>query len=202
MGITRDVDKAFRLANAGVQTGCPHCKGALACCLLHGWGTKKDVDLALKFTKESSAEYSKYGNYLMAYIILGLTNVDAALSTKHGIQLHDTQRALFLLSSASDQGLVEAHSDLAYASQINTAHPDLARVYRLYCQAADFGHPAATECVGHMLLRGLGTPVDKVAAARHLKVAAASGCMAALRLLPECEDAVRDASEKVVRATL
>jgi hypothetical protein len=53
-----------------------------------------------------------------------------------------------------------------------------------------------------MLLRGLGTPVDKVAAARHLKVAAASGCMAALRLLPECEDAVRDASEKVVRATL
>jgi TPR repeat protein len=201
--VTKDVNKAYQLAYAGAQVGCHHCKGALACCLVHGWGTERDADQGLKLAKESLFQGSKYGNYMWGYCLLGLGNIDEAVGVKHcNNPKQDSHHAGLYLSAASDLGLVEAHNELAFAYQSIDAFRDLSDAYRLYCQAADFGHPAAIESAGYCLLRGVGTHVDIVAAARHLKVAAESGCIGALRLLLECEDASRDTSADKVRATL
>lgn len=192
-----------------MQAGCHHCKGALACCLLHGWGTERDVDQALALAKESSTQGSKYGNYMLGYALSGLCDIDDALFVKHGVkEQHKAEQAGMLFSAASDSGLVEAHYELAHAFQSKDAFQNPEHVFRLCCQAADFGHPAAHESVGYFLLRGTGAPVDKVAAARHLKAAAESGCMGALRLLSECESVPkniytsRDSSGNQVRIAL
>jgi TPR repeat protein len=204
--MSKDPNRAYQIALAGVRAGCHHCKGALACCLLHGWGSERDVDHALALAKESSTQGSKYGYYMLGYALSDFCGIDDALYVKHGIKEQDkAEQAGMLFSAASDSGLVEAHYELAHAFQSKDAFQNPEQVFRLCSQAADFGHPAAHESVGYFLLRGTGTRVDKVAAARHLEAAAESGCIGALRLLSECESvpknvyASRDSSGNQVR---
>ena len=201
VGITKDVSRAYSLAYAGAQAGCHHCKGALACCLAHGWGTSRDIDQALQLTIASSEQSSKFGNYMLGFFISGLGNIDEAQSIKYGMKAKREARLdAFHLSAASDQGLVEGRNELAYHLQHKEASRDRERAFHLYSEAASFGHPGANESVGYFLMRGVGTTMDKVAAARYLNIAADAGCLGALRLLLELGDPSRDVSTDMVRA--
>ena len=194
----------MKLAQAGVKMGCHHCKGSLACCRVHGSGSSRDVEQALQLARESAAQGSKYGLYMMGYFIMGLGSVGPALCAKYGFkEKEEDERAAVYFRQACDLGLVEAFNELAFLLQnSNSVAKDTKEAFRLYTIAAGFGHPAANEGVGYFLLRGIGTSVDKAAAGRHLKVAAELGCVAAPRMLLECEDPSPDSSAKKVRLPL
>ena len=184
--------------------GCYHCKGALACCLAHGWGGSRDAEKALQLAQESAGQGSKYGLYMMGYFVMGLGSLGKDVSAKYGFrEKEEDERAAVYFRQACDLGLVEAFNELAFLLQnSNSVAKDSKEAFRLYTIAAGFGHPAANEGVGYFLLRGIGTSVDKAAAARHLKVAAELGCVAAPRMLLECQDPSHDTSAKKVRVSL
>jgi TPR repeat protein len=159
------------------------------------------MDLALQLTIASSEQSSKFGNYMLGFFISGLGNIDEALSIKYGMKAkREAKLDAFYLSAASDQGRVEGRNELAYHLQHKEASRDRERAFQLYSEAASFGHPGANESVGYFLMRGVGTTMDKVAAARYLNIAADAGCLGALRLLLELGDPSRDVSTDMVRA--
>jgi TPR repeat protein len=150
-GVSVQHDLAHNLARQGALLGCEHSQGALAHCLLNGWGVAKNIAAALKLARESGAKGSYMGQYVLA-----IASVQVYVSSVHNNE-STLLGVLQNLKLASDQGLPEAR--FGYAIALITFFTDMesvqrGKVYkqamRLYEQAAFGGVVAAQESLKPM----------------------------------------------------
>ena len=95
--------QAFALASAGAALGCAHSKGALARCLMSGFGTRVSVRSADEFARESAQSGSCIGQYVVG------------LACKMGGEdpLRGKAAAVRWLHLAAEQGYASAQFDLS-----------------------------------------------------------------------------------------
>ena len=63
--VPQDYKRAFALALAGAGMGCAHSKGVLGCCYAYGRGVAEDRAKGLECVRESAAECSCMGQFVM-----------------------------------------------------------------------------------------------------------------------------------------
>lgn len=131
-GVPVQHELAHNLARQGAVLGCEHSQGAVAHCLLNGWGVAKNVAAALKLAKESAAKGSYMGQYVLA----------AASIQVYVPSVHNNEATLLgvlqNLKLASDQGLPEARFGYAIALITfftDTKHKDTVQKGKVYKQA-------------------------------------------------------------------
>jgi TPR repeat protein len=166
LGVARDEERGFELAEEGARLGCHHCQGVLAFCYWVGFGCERDEARSLELARESSGRGSKYGQ-----VMLGLLH-----HYGYGGLAADDAQALALYRLAAAQGLDAAQWELGlmYHHGDGVAQ-DYAEALRWYQLAATQGHPYALFNVALFHEHGHGVRKNKAAAIRWYKRAAAVG---------------------------
>ncbi len=164
LGVARDEERGFELAQEGARLGCHHCKGVLAFCYWVGHGCERDEARSLELARESSGRGSRYGQ-----LTLGKLHHYGGLAA-------DDAQALAFSRLAAAQGLDEAQWELGlmYGDGDGVAQ-DHAEALRWYQLAAAQGHPYALFHVALCHEHGYGVRKNNAAAIRWYKRAAAAG---------------------------
>jgi TPR repeat protein len=154
-GVSVQHELAHNLARQGALLGCEHSQGALAHCLLKGWGVAKNIASALKLARESAAKGSYMGQYVLAVASIQV----------YVLSVHNNEATLLgvlqNLKLASDQGLPEAR--FGYAIALITFFTDVESVQRdkLYKQAIRLYEQAAFG--GVVAAQQSFEPIDEIA---------------------------------------
>jgi hypothetical protein len=111
-GVRRDKARSLQLADSGVRLGCCDCKGALAHCLLYGYGGAENAALALTLAQQSAAAGSRFGLYMLGKMY---RNASAGLA-------HDLAAAAELYRAAAGQHLAEAQYSLGLMHEQGLMH--------------------------------------------------------------------------------
>ena len=154
------------MAAAGAALGCAHSKGALGDCYVGGYGVAKDEARGLALGRESEAEGSCFGQYVVGWCYrFGCGDV-----------ARDFAEALRLYSLAAAQGHADAQFNMGNMfSNGQGVAQDYAEAVRLYSLAAAQGHANAQRNLGLMFEYGYGVAQDTAEAIRWYRLAAEQG---------------------------
>ena len=151
VGVPKNFIKAFEVALEGNRLNCVHSKGALARCYFTGRGVAKDADRGLQLARESAAEGSCYGHF-----VLGAAHLNGEGGTQR-----DNVQAVAHWRLAAKHGLASAQFNLgtmfSNGQGLSQNHKEAFRLYQL---AAAQDYSLAQYALGHMLENGLGVSVD------------------------------------------
>jgi uncharacterized protein len=165
-GFPKDMKRAFVLAAAGAALGCAHSKGALGRCYASGEGVARDSARGLALGRESEAEGSCFGQY-----VVGLCR-----EAGWGALARDYSEAVRLYRLAAAQGHAAAQKSLGYLIQKGRGlAQDKEEAVRFYRLAAEQGHAEAEQKLAYMISVGRGVAQDYAEAARLFRLAAAQG---------------------------
>ncbi len=165
-GTLMDERRAFELAEEGARSGCHHCQGVLALCLIEGCGTPVNLKEAVPLAIASSCQGSPYGD--LAFASLKYNGLGGVAKNR--------KEAYLLFKKVAAAGIDVGQFMLGVMHENGEdVVKDYVEALRLFVLAANQGYPSALFKVGDFHHGGFGVPRDIATAVLWYERAKAAG---------------------------